>query len=247
MSNKWMFAVIVASAAWATCTTAAESEPATSDPLTTFKTLNTYIASNPLDFETTYSSRSAVLNTELTSGRTHLIMSQPNLLRMDSTSTKGSFLVVSDGNTITLLDKKKNRYAQTSAPATVGASVNLLTGLLAVEPQVLLFLDAVQSVADGDAKAEASSSGPETVAGRTCNKYALTGSAGAMWDAWLAASDPPLPCKLVSRDADNPDAAVQTNEFKWNAKAAPTADTFQFTPPKDSKLVDFGDLGLNEQ
>src|SRR5512147_1540935 len=112
MLRKWVLSTVVASAAWAACTTAATCETASSDPLATFKTLSAYISANPLDFETNFSSRSAVLNTELTSGRTHFTMSQPNLLRMDTTSTKGSFLVVSDGKTMTVLDRKKNKYAQ---------------------------------------------------------------------------------------------------------------------------------------
>lgn len=246
MLKTWMFAAALALAPWVSVTTAAKCEPAAADPLTTFKNLNAYITSNPLDFETTFSSRSGVIDTDLLNGKSHFVMVQPNLMRLDSTSSKGSFLVISDGKTLTIFDKKNGRYAQTAAPPTVGASVNLFTGLMAVQPQILMFLDAVGAVARGESKAQASASRTTTIEGRSCNEYSLTGQAGAQWQAWLEAKDVPLPCRLISRDSDNPDAAIQTNEFKWAPKAEPPADTFTFMPPKGSKLVSFGDLGMTQ-
>ena len=122
----------------------------------------------------------------------------------------------------------------------------MFTGLISVEPQTLLFLDAVKAVASGQAKAQASALGSEVVGGRTCNRYTVAGSDGLKWEAWLEAKDLPLPCKLVSRDSDDPGAAVQTNEFTWAPVLRSSAETFNFTPPQASKQVDFGDLGFSE-
>jgi hypothetical protein len=244
MFRKSVLAVVL------TCTTlsgvagSASSEPASDDPMAAFTKLAAYISANPLDFETSFSSRSAILDTEFLNGKARIIAAQPNLLRLDTTSSKGSFLVISDGTTLTILDRSSNKYAQTSAKPSLGATVNLFTGLIVVEPQTLLFLDAVQAVATGQATAQASASGTEAVGGRTCKRYTVAGSDGATWEAWLEAKEIPLPCKLVSRDSDDPDATVQTNEFTWAQNTSHSTDTFTFTVPPASKQVDFGDLGL---
>ncbi len=251
MFRKSVFTAILACATFAGLLGAAAE-----DPSTVFKKLAGYISAHPLDFETSFSSRSAILDTGLINGRARIIAAQPNRLRLDTTGSKGSFLVVSDGTTLTVLNRKSNTYAQTPAPDSLGATVNLFTGLLALEPQTLLFMDAVQDVASGQGKVQAASSKAETIGGRTCQRYAVAGSEGATWEAWLETKDIPLPCKLISRDGDDPAAAVQTNEFTWTANAAPAADTFKFTPPaadtfkftppEASKLVDFGDLGMSD-
>jgi hypothetical protein len=238
--------VVLACATWAGLGGAAKCEPAESEPIATFRKLAAYISANPLDFTTSFSSRSAILDTGLINGKARITAVQPNLLRLDTTGSKGSFLVISDGTTLTVLDRATNRYAQTSAPDSLSATVNLFTGMMAVEPETILFLDAVKDIANGQGDAQASTSSAEAVGKQTCNGYRVAGSEGATWEAWLDAKDIPLPCKLVSRDRDNPDAAVQTNEFTWTVNAKPAADAFKFTPPEGSKLVDFGDLGFSD-
>jgi hypothetical protein len=244
MFRRSVFTAVLACAASAGFVAAATGGPAAEDQSAVFKKLADYISAHPLDFETSFSSRSAILDTGLINGKARIIAVQPNLLRLDTTGSKGSFLVVSDGKTLTVLNRKSNTYAQTPALNSLGATVNLFTGLLALEPQTLMFLDAVQDVAGGQGNVQASASKAETIGGRTCQRYTVAGSEGSMWEAWLESKDIPLPCKLVSRDGDDPAAAVQTNEFTWAANAAPAADTFKFIPPEASKLVDFGDLGL---
>jgi len=246
MFRKSVLAVVLTCATLSGVAGSASSEPASDDPIAAFTKLAAYISTNPLDFETSFSSRSAILDTEFLNGKARIIAARPNLLRLDTTSSKGSFLVISDGTTFTILDRSSNKYAQTSAKPSLGATVNLFTGLIVVEPQTLLFLDAVQAVATSQETAQASASGTETVGGRTCKRYTVAGSDGATWEAWLEAADLPLPCKLVSRDSDDPGATVQTNEFTWAPNAAQSADTFKFTPPQASKQVDFGDLGLTD-
>jgi hypothetical protein len=246
MFRKSVLTVVLTCATWAGSSVAANCEPVAGDATAAFSKLAAYLSGNPLDFETSFSSRSAILDTGFLKGKARIIAAQPNLLRLDTTGSKGSFLVISDGTTLTILDRSSNKYAQTSASPSLGATVNLFTGLMAVEPQTLLFLDAVKAVASGQAKAQASALTSEVVGGRTCNRYTVAGSEGSKWEAWLEAKDIPLPCKLVSRDSDNPDAAVQTNEFTWAPSSAQPADAFKFTPPQASKQVDFGDLGFSD-
>jgi hypothetical protein len=246
MFRKLVVTVVLTCAPCAGFTVAANGEPAAGDPATAFRKLAAYISDNPLDFETAFSSRSAILDTGFLKGKARIIAVQPNLLRLDTTGSKGSFLVISDGTTLTILDRSSNKYAQTSASPSLGATVNLFTGLISVEPQTLLFLDAVKAVASGQEKTQASALGSEVVGGRTCNRYTVAGSDGLKWEAWLEAKDIPLPCKLVSRDSDDPSAATQTNEFTWAPSSSQSAETFNFTPPQSSKQVDFGDLGFSD-
>lgn len=237
---------VLACATWSGLGEAAKCEPTAGEPVAAFKKLSAYISANPLDFETSFSSRSAILDTGFLKGKARIVAVQPNLLHLDTTSSRGSFLVISDGTTLTVLDRSSNRYAQTPASGSLGGTVNLFTGLMAVEPETVLFLDAVQAIASGQAGAKASASGSEVVGGRTCNRYTVAGSDGLKWEAWLEAKEIPLPCKLVSRDSDDPAATVQTNEFTWAPSSAQPAETFKFTPPQASKQVDFGDLGFSD-
>jgi hypothetical protein len=247
MFRKSVLTVVLTCATWASSTVAGKCEPAAvNDATAAFSKLAAYISANPLDFKTSFSSRSAIIDTGFLKGEARIIAAQPNLLRLDTTGSKGSFLVISDGTTLTILDRNTNKYAQASASPSLGATVNLFTGLMAVEPQTLMFLEAVQAVASGQAKAEASAVASEVIGGRTCNRYTVAGPEGSKWEAWLEAKDIPLPCKLVSRDSDDPDASVQTNEFTWAPSAAQSSETFKFTPPQASKRVDFGDLGSSD-
>lgn len=242
MYGNWLLTVVLASVATA-WTDTAQCGSATTDPLATFQKLDAYISANPLEFETSFSSGSPALDTELSRGTAQINAIQPKQLRMDATTSKGSFLVVSDGTKITMLNKKNNRYAQAPSPPTYGNMVVLFTGMISMEPHTLLFLQTVKTVANGESKVTAAPSGAETVGGRTCNKFSIAASDGAVWEAWLSDADIPLPCKLISRDRDDPNAAVQTNVYKWASDPAPAdPDLFTFTPPQDSKHVNFGDL-----
>ena len=99
MFRKSVLTVVLTCATWAGFAVTANGEPAAGDPATAFRKLAAYISDNPLDFETAFSSRSAILDTGFLKGKARIIAAQPNLLRLDTTGSKGSFLIISDGTT----------------------------------------------------------------------------------------------------------------------------------------------------
>ena len=120
---------------------------ASGEPRVIFKRLHDYVKSTPLDFETSFDART--LGEELYRGSVHFRIRQPNLLRIETSSGRNAYVVISDGKVLTIYDPKQRKFAQTTAPDSPAAAFGLFTGELAVESQVLDFIRVVDDVVAG--------------------------------------------------------------------------------------------------
>ncbi len=240
-------------AAWALATACLAEEPThtlkmadntaaapSSAALATFQRLDSYLQSNPLDFETTFNATSG--GNELYKGSGHFLIRRPNQLHAEMTLGQNTYVVISDGTVMTIANPQQKQYSQTAAPASISAAFGFFTGEIGIDSQVLNFMGVVDSVVSGSDAVKVTAAGSEDIGGRQCDKFTLSGASGDdTWIAWLEKKDTPLLCKLVYRSVDGP---AQTNEFHWKASPEFTANTFVFTPTAGSTKVDIGSLDL---
>ena len=236
----WTLACVVAQAQTEPSKNAPSNSVASAsgEPRVIFKRLHDYVKSTPLDFETSFDART--LGDELYRGSVHFQIRQPNLLRIETSSGRNAYVVISDGKVLTIYDPKQRKFAQTTAPDSPAAAFGLFTGELAVESQVLDFLRVVDDVVAGSDDIKVAAAGSSTIGGRQCDKFTAVGRMGDdSWEAWLEKNDVPLLCRLVYRNVDGP---TQTNEFRWKPNPVFSQDTFVFSPPEGSTKVDIGSL-----
>ena len=178
-------------------------------------------------------------------GTAHFVIGRANLLRVEITAPNFSYLLVSDGDVLTIYNQIINKYAQVLAPHRPLGALTLFTGLTAFEAQVLRFLAVISDVASGRLGIQVSNDSPSTVAGKQCDHCVIGYSSKVFtdkWEAWLARGGVPLPCKSQITSAD--DWLIQTNAYVWNPSPTLAPGAFVFTPPKGSQKVNFGELGL---
>ncbi|MCB1485131.1 MAG: DUF2092 domain-containing protein [Hyphomicrobiaceae bacterium] len=221
----------------------ATSTKSSAEPAVVFERLRSYVASNPLDFKTTY-----VVQGELNSrGSMQFFVERPKSFRIDSKIGDRSYEIISDGKVMTIFTPKDKKYAQLDAPARPAEGLSLVTGLMGVESAVLGLLDVVDDIATGKTELQISAGGSETIGGNQCDGYTIvqnTDTGPNTWKVWLRKGETPLPCKLESKGSDE-SLITQSNEFSWNVPSpAFPADKFVFTPPAGSEKVDVGDLDL---
>ena len=133
-------------------TRAAEAAPPAPSPATTetestyraqFVQLSEYLSENAL--ETSYVSQNRSLGTSR--GTAHFVIGRPNLLRVEITAPNFSYLLISDGDVLTIYNQIINNYTQVLAPRRPLGALMLFTGLTAFEAQVLRFLGVISDVA----------------------------------------------------------------------------------------------------
>ncbi|MGE0054412.1 MAG: DUF2092 domain-containing protein [Hyphomicrobium sp.] len=221
----------------------ATSTKSSADPAVVFEQLRSYVASNPLDFKTTY-----VVQGELSSrGSMQFFVQRPNSFRIDSKVGNRSYEIISDGKVMTIFTPKDKKYAQLDAPAHPSGGLSLVTGLMGVESAVLGLLDVVDDIAAGKKDLQISSGGSETIGGNQCDEFTIvqnTDTGANTWKVWLRKGETPLPCKLETKGSDE-SLITQSNEFSWNVPSPEfPPDKFAFTPAAGSQKVDVGDLDL---
>lgn len=215
---------------------------AKAEPAAVFDRLRAYLDTSPLDFETSFVAQGL---TPLR-GSLHFLIQRPKSFRIESEMGGDSYVIVSDGQVMTIDVPKNRKFAQLPAPASAAAGLNIVTGLMAVESQVLTFTGIVDDIAAGRRGLQVSATGSEKIGGRECEGFTVVEATEAVtntWKVWLQKGQIPLPCKLETQNSDVPGS--QTNEFRWKQPAPPfPADAFVFSPPPGSKKVSVGDLGL---
>ena len=206
----------------------------------TFNKLDTYLQSNPLDFETTFNATAD--GNELYRGQGHIIMRQPNALRAETTLQGNTYLVISDGSVLSIYNEHQKKYSQTPAQPTLAGAFGFFSSELGIDSQVLNFIDIVHTVVANGDNTTVTPTGSEDIGGKACDKFTVTDTSGdETWQVWLEKGDTPLLCKLVYKSVDGP---AQVNTFHWNPTPQLTAQSFVFTPPPGSSKVDVGDLTM---
>ncbi|MFT3733028.1 MAG: DUF2092 domain-containing protein [Hyphomicrobium sp.] len=208
---------------------------------TAFKQLDSYLQSNPLDFETNFDASSD--GNELYRGKGHFILRQPDALRADTTLAQNTYLLISDGTVLTIYNPQQKRYSESPAPQSLSAAFGFFTGELGIDSQVLNFMGIVHMVNTGGGDGmKVTDAGTENIGGKSCDKFLINDPTDqGTWQVWLEKGDKPLMCKLIYRSVDGTE---QSNVFQWNAVPTLTPQTFTFSPPAGSTKVDIGDLNM---
>ena len=137
-----------------------------------FKQLHDYFDSSPLEFQTSFEARSDILGLGLR-GSVRVLLLRPNLFRMETTSARSSYVLISDGKVLTIYDPRKREFAQLPTPKSFREAVNLFTGLRSIEPVVIDFLGIVEDVAAGAKEYEVTARGSGAVGGRQCDRFTI--------------------------------------------------------------------------
>lgn len=245
MLRKMSFHFLFAWMSAASCLAQAETPPSTSaqaEPAVVFGRLHQYLDTSPLDFRTSFVAQS---DTPLR-GSLQFLIQRPNLFRIESVVERDSYVIVSDGQVMTIYVPKEKKFAQLAAPTRPSEGLKMVTGLMGMESQVLRFMDVVDDVAAGGKDLQVSATGSETISGTQCDRFTVVEATDAFtntWKVWLQKSQIPLPCKFETGSSDI--LGSQTNEFNWKQPSPPfPSGTFVFTPPQGSEKVSVGDLGL---
>src|SRR5262245_3881389 len=78
------------------------------------------------DFETSCNSRS---RTRQVNGSVHFLLQQPNLFRIDASTGRVSYTLVSDGQVMTIYNPGLKKYVELGAPDSASGGLGLITGL----------------------------------------------------------------------------------------------------------------------
>ena len=240
----WIFAATsVAQAESPTASPPGTSAPASTEA--TFARLRDYIVAHPLDFKTSFVAHSDTLGTMR--GSLHFLVQRPNLFRIESSYGRGSYVVTSDGKVMTIYRPEEEKYAHLPAPSSPRQGLGLVTGLMSMESQALVLLGVVEDIAAGSKEYQVTPGSTETIGGLSCDSFSIVEATDVVttkWKVWLQKADVPLVCKFVTGSTESLADATQTNEFSWKLDPVFPPDTFVFTPPKGSQMVDVGSLGL---
>ena len=215
-------------------------EVATSTPEAVLRRMHDYLISAK-DIEVTSDFRSVdkALGTTIR-GSVHYILRKPNLLRVTANLKRGKIVAVSDGELLTLHMPGARKYRRSPAPEDTLAGLYRAAGVLGVPTRMFDFFWSVDYLAKTDAPAKLTKLKPQKIGGKTCDGYNIK-YGDDDWSVWLERSEPPLPCRLISRRKDSSALTIQTNNFDWKATPKIAARTFQFTPPKGHKEVGLGE------
>jgi hypothetical protein len=205
-----------------------------------------FIGGKTADFETSFNSRST---TRQVNGSVHFLLQQPNLFRIDASTDRVSYTLVSDGQVMTIYNPRLNKYVELAAPDSAAKGLGLITGLSSVQSQLLRLVGVIHEVARGSERFAVTAGDSSKVGEHQCKQFTLVEQAEAgryseRWDVWLRQADEPLPCKFTVRSSDGSSDDIQTSSFTWKTPKF-SADSFVFLPPTGAKRVDsVGDLGF---
>lgn len=145
-----------------------------------------------------------------------------------------------DGKSITLFAPKVGYYASVPAPATIGATLDVIKDKYDVE---IPLADLFYLGTDPALTARIQSGfyvGPETVGGVACQHYAFR-QAAADWQVWIRSDGPALPCKMVITTTQDEAQPQYTAAMTWQPQA-PAQAAYTFTPPANAHRITVADV-----
>ncbi len=172
----------------------------------------------------------------------NLQVGRPNKVRATRRGGYSEIELIFDGQTMTIVDKADNLYAQVATPGTLDSLVDVLRGQYGIDmPGADLLLTNSYGALMQDA-IEANHIGQGVIGGYDCEHLAFR-NLETDWQIWVRTGDKPLPCKLVITTktvAAAPEYTIVFHDWKTGANAG-GAD-FAFKPPTGAKSVPFADL-----
>jgi len=149
---------------------------------------------------------------------------------------------VFDGQTLTVLGKNMNVYAQASIPGSID---HLVDELREKYHRPLPAADLLVSDSYGALMAnvtDVKDLGSGVIGGRECDHLAFRNK-DVDWQIWIAQGDRPYPCRYVitsKRVAGAPEYSIQISDWKTGDNVA--SKDFVFTAPVGANKVDVNDL-----
>jgi hypothetical protein len=170
-----------------------------------------------------------------------LMLSRPDKLRASRTGGYADVELVFDGQTVSVLGKDANSYAQTDASGTVDQLIDRLRNEYSLDlPGADLLLSNAYEVLMEDVL-DAKHIGQGVINGVECEHLAFRNQ-DTDWQLWVAVGDRPIPCKYVITTKAVAGAPQYTLVIKDWKTDEPAADAFAFKPPAEAKKVDFSAL-----
>jgi hypothetical protein len=168
--------------------------------------------------------------------RVDVRVSRPNRLAARSVSKEDARRFIADGQNLTVVDEKKNFYAQVPMRTSIDGLVTQLDENYGFVPPLADFAVSDPYAEIRQQSQTIASVGREKVSGVECEHFALKGKE-ADADLWIGVSDH-LPRKLVAtfHRAGRPQLRVAFSN--WNLAAPVTASDFTFNPPHGAQKIE---------
>jgi hypothetical protein len=171
-----------------------------------------------------------------------VILNRPDKIRASRSGGFADIETVFDGNTLTVLGKNANVYAQVEIPGSIDHLVDELKDKYnrPLPAADLLLTNAYDELMANVVDVKDLGSG--VIGGTECDHLAFR-EKEVDWQIWIAQGDRPYPCrytitsKLITGD---PQYSVQVRDWKTGDEVA--ADSFSFEAPAGAKQVDIADL-----
>lgn len=201
------------------------------EPVAELRAMHANLVKAPeLDFVTRFQGTNATVGQSY-SGQAHFIVRQPNLLRVTATTSKGRFVIVSDGKVLTIHQPAKRQFRQMQARDSIVGNLYLVAGLIGVEIRMVDFFWTVDYLAARLGYGEVKAGTAKRFGDKTCDGYTLARDQDR-WQVWIDRSPQRWPCHLVSKRVDGNAALTQTNAFTWQVAPAIAGGTFSFVAPE---------------
>lgn len=170
------------------------------------------------------------------------LLSRPDKLRAHRVGGYADVELVFDGQTVSVLGKHINAYAQFEGPGSVDELIDALRAGhgIALPGADLLQSHAYQTLIDG--VLESKHIGRGVVGGVACEHLAFR-NLDTDWQLWVEVGERPIPRKLVITSKTLNSAPQYTLEIKgWKTDVEPAADAFAFSPPAGAQRLEPHDL-----
>jgi hypothetical protein len=143
-----------------------------------------------------------------------------------------------DGNTVSILDKYNNGYAQFDVPGTVDQLIEALrAGHGIALPGADLLLSNSYEVLMAEVM-EAKHIGRGVIDGIECEHLAFR-NYDTDWQLWVEAGETPIPRKMVITSKTINSGPQYTLRVKsWKTDVMPASDAFEFIPPAGAQKLD---------
>jgi hypothetical protein len=170
----------------------------------------------------------------------NVAVERPDKIKVTRTGGFADLELVFDGDTLSVLGKNLNAYAQMEAKGTL-ADLGEKFESAGIEPPGadLLSPNIYELLIDSDAEARHVSSA--YIDGVEC-EYLAVRTHDVDWQIWVQAGDKPLPLRYVITSkhvSQAPQYSVQTSNWKLGADAS---SDFSFDKPADARKVDLGEM-----
>jgi hypothetical protein len=171
--------------------------------------------------------------------RSRIAVRRPDKLRSDRTGPAASVTLYYDGRRITMLGAATSLYAESPAPPTLDATIDVARDQLEVELPAIDLLRADPYPRLMDDVVSGTYLGEEAIGDRWCHHLAYRGRR-LDWQLWIEDAPRSLPCRYVATLVDNPRAPERVVAFShWDVGPPLPASYFEFEPAPGVARVEF--------